>query len=36
MIKYMEITDLNKDQTSVIKENGWCVYRMCRRQFILQ
>ena len=29
MIKYMEITDLNKDQASVIKENGWCVFTEC-------
>ena len=29
MIKYMEITDLNKDQTSIIKENGWCVFTEC-------
>ena len=29
MIKYMEISDLNKDQYQVIKQNNWCVFTEC-------
>ena len=29
MIKYMEISELNADQSRAIKENGWCVFTEC-------